>query len=238
MVLHGDEAVPAVLLGRGQRLRELPGGHAAGAQVAHLAVAHQGVERVQGFFDRRGEVPAVNLVQIDVVHLEPPQRMLARLDDVFAAEAAAVRAVGHRHVDFGSDHDVVARGEFVEPSAGDLLAHPERVHVRGIEEGDAGFQGQHEVLAGFIHTERPLAPLPVAVAHTAQTDARHRQARLAQLCILHICSIEGDSECRRPLPSFMPGRLSRLTAPRAEGYTTGSTFPKAACGLRPPRHRV
>jgi hypothetical protein len=37
VILHGDEAMPAVLLGQIQRLRKLPRRHAAGAQIAHLA---------------------------------------------------------------------------------------------------------------------------------------------------------------------------------------------------------
>ena len=48
MVLHEDEACPAVPLGDALRLRELPGEHAAGADLAGLPGPHHVVQRLHG----------------------------------------------------------------------------------------------------------------------------------------------------------------------------------------------
>ena len=71
VVLHRDEARPAVRVGDALRLRELPRVHAARADVARLAGAHDVVQRLHRLLDRRPVVPAVDLVEVDVVEAEP-----------------------------------------------------------------------------------------------------------------------------------------------------------------------
>ncbi len=53
VILHGDEAVPAVLFRRVQGFRELPCGHAARTQMTDFAALHQRIEGVQSLFERR-----------------------------------------------------------------------------------------------------------------------------------------------------------------------------------------
>ena len=48
-------------------LHQLPGGHVAGPDVAHLAVTHQVVEAPQSLVERRKRVVATDLVEIDVI---------------------------------------------------------------------------------------------------------------------------------------------------------------------------
>ena len=67
MILHRDEARPAVQVGGVQRLGELPRIHARRADVPRFAGFHDVVQRFQGLFNRRLVVPAVNLVEVDVV---------------------------------------------------------------------------------------------------------------------------------------------------------------------------
>jgi hypothetical protein len=69
VVLHRDER----RLRDELRLRELPRVHAAGADVARLAGLDHVVERVHRLVDRRRVVPAVDLVEVDVVEPEPLQ---------------------------------------------------------------------------------------------------------------------------------------------------------------------
>ena len=122
VILHGDKALPAVFLGQVQGLGKLPGGHAAGPQVTHLAALNQRIKRLQGFLNRRVKVPAVDLVQVDVVHVEPSQGILARLDNVSAAQATAVFSGPHLAPHLGRHHDIVTRGHLIQPMPGDLLA--------------------------------------------------------------------------------------------------------------------
>ena len=73
VVLHRDESRPAVQVGQVQRLAELPRVHRRGPDVAGLALLHHVVKRFQRLFDRRVVVPAMDLVEVDVIRAEPAQ---------------------------------------------------------------------------------------------------------------------------------------------------------------------
>jgi MFS family permease len=77
VVLHRHEARPAVMVGQVQRLAELPGGHGRCAEVTGLARLDDVVQGFECLLNRRVVVPAVNLVEIDIVRSEPAQ---ARVD--------------------------------------------------------------------------------------------------------------------------------------------------------------
>ena len=70
MVLHADEFRPAVLFGCVLQEGELPGPHAAGADVVHFARADEVVQRKHGFFEGSVWVEAVDLQQVEVVELQ------------------------------------------------------------------------------------------------------------------------------------------------------------------------
>src|SRR5690606_522516 len=70
MVLHGDEARPAVEIGGVLRLGELPREHARRADVTRLARLHHIVQGVHRLFDGRLIVPAVDLVEVHVFHAQ------------------------------------------------------------------------------------------------------------------------------------------------------------------------
>ncbi len=106
--------MPSVLFRRVERLRELPGRHAARAEITNFAAAHERVERFEGFFDGSVRVPAMNLVEIDEIHAQAAQRVFAGFDDVLAAESAPVRALAHRPVNFRGHDDIVARRHLAE----------------------------------------------------------------------------------------------------------------------------
>ena len=54
--------------------------------------AHQLVERLQRFLDRRQRIEPVDLEQVDVVGAEPPQAVFDRLNQVKARRADAIRS--------------------------------------------------------------------------------------------------------------------------------------------------
>ena len=72
----------------------------------------------------------------------------------------------------GRDHDVVAVREVAQGAAEDLLAGALRVHVRGVEEVDAGVEGVPDERAGIGLAERPdrVAAVRLAVGHRADRD--------------------------------------------------------------------
>ena len=72
---RGDPRQPAPL-GDPLRLGHPPRRPVRHADVAHQALAHQLVQRLHGLLDRRGPVGAVDLVEVDMVELQPPQARL------------------------------------------------------------------------------------------------------------------------------------------------------------------
>jgi len=59
-----------VALGDAEGAGELPGVHGGGADIAGLTHLHDVVQRFQRLFDRGVIVPAMNLVEVDVIGAE------------------------------------------------------------------------------------------------------------------------------------------------------------------------
>src|SRR2546426_8289993 len=78
------------------------------------------VQCLHGFFHRGLGVEAVDLVQVDPVGAQPPQRLLGLADDPAPRVAAPVGILAHRHVHPAGPHDILA------PAAGQGLAHDGR----------------------------------------------------------------------------------------------------------------
>ena len=84
VVLDADKGRPTPEVGDGVGPRQLPGGKVGGANVAHLATAHQIIERAQRLFNWRGRVPAMDLVEVDVVTLQAAQAGFDAVHNVIA----------------------------------------------------------------------------------------------------------------------------------------------------------
>ena len=103
-------------------LRELPRPHRGRADIERLAGAHDVVERLQRLLHRRIRIEAMDLIEVDVIRAEPLQRMIDRLHDVLARQAAGVGALAHHAVDLGRDHDLVPDRVILQRAADDFLA--------------------------------------------------------------------------------------------------------------------
>ncbi len=178
VVLHGHEAGPAVGIGNGQHLRELPREHRRRPDVERLALAHDVVERLKRFLHRRMRVEAMNLVEIDVVGLQPAQAFVDGVLDMLARKAALVGIVAHGVEDFrGDDEPVARRSEVLQRATDNLFAHAERVDVGRVEKVDASFQRALDERTAFRFLQDPLPPLLRAIGHGAQADSRYFQPR-------------------------------------------------------------
>jgi hypothetical protein len=71
--LHHLDALPAVVLGQPQHLAKLPARVVRGRYAADLSLADQAVHRRQRFRQRRVVVGRMQVVDIEVVCLQPPQ---------------------------------------------------------------------------------------------------------------------------------------------------------------------
>ena len=84
VVLHGRKTGPTVQIGRVLGLGKLPGIHAGSANIERLARFHYIVQRFHCFFDRGLVIPAVNLVEINVIGAQTTQRIINPFHDMLA----------------------------------------------------------------------------------------------------------------------------------------------------------
>ena len=177
-VLTGHELREVVRASRPLRLRHLPLEEVRRADVPHLALAHEVVQRAHRLLDGRAAVRRVHLIDIDVVRLQPSQRSLARIHGVLARRAAVVRsrpcpvAELRRH-----DHAVAPT---LERSAEVLLRPAREVRVCGVEVGNTGVDRRIDDALRAVDIDL------VAERVTTKANGRNLQAGLAKLTKLHV----------------------------------------------------
>src|SRR5580704_17545175 len=192
MVLHGHEAGPAAEVGEIERLGELPGVHGRGTDVADLAGLHSIVERFEGFFDRSFVIPAMGLVEVDVVGLQAAEALVEFMEDGFARETAAVGFIAHDAVDLGGDDDGFAAGVGLEEVAQNDFAVAARIDIGCIEEVDAEVEGLAQEGPAFFLVHGPVmtaangfAGSGRAIGHAAQADAGNLESGFAEIDVVH-----------------------------------------------------
>src|SRR5262249_35676109 len=107
--------------------------------------------------------------------------------DVLAGEAALVRGLTHWLEDLGGDNDLLARHRQVaDRAAENLLADAVGVHVRGVEEVDAGLPGPpvERATRPFVKYQGP--PLGCAVGHAPEAQPRYLHAGPSEVDELHV----------------------------------------------------
>ncbi len=223
MVLHRAEPGPAVCVGAVLSLGELPGIHGARADVPGLSGPDHVLECLHGLLDRRGPVPAVDLVQVHVVHVQAAEGGVDRRHDVLAGQAAVILTRPHRAIHLGCDDNLVTAEELAEQAAGRDLARSVGIDVCGIEERDAAVgRGLDDWLRGvLVKCPRPVAV--VAVAHHPEANPRDPQAGLAQVHIPHSSPPGRRQHQHRTLPHSPSGRDARA-APASYSGRPGSGF--------------
>ena len=161
-------------------LDDLAARECGGADVADLALVDQVGQRRQRLLDVGMRFGAVDLVQVDPVGAEPPQRVLHRADDPAAGAALPVGIVAHRAVELGGEDHVVppAAGERL---ADDLLGLALPVDVGGVDEVDPGVQ------RGVDDPDRlvVIGVAPRAEHHRAEAELAHRDTGASKFALLH-----------------------------------------------------
>ena len=74
----------------------------------HHAAPHQIVKGSQGFLERRVRIPAVNLVEVEVISLQALQAAFDTAHDVDPGRTRTVDVVAHGQSKFGGKHDLFA----------------------------------------------------------------------------------------------------------------------------------
>src|SRR5215213_9757589 len=129
----------------------------------------------------------MDLVEIDVIGAEAMKTIINLDHDRLARQAGAIGSRSHPTIHLGGDDHLVAPGEVLDGSAEDLLAIPERIAVRRVEEIDAGFERTLDERAALLLAEAPgmITAVAATIAHAAEANPRHVQAGAAKLGILH-----------------------------------------------------
>ena len=148
--LLGDGGVEVVAVAEGEGLGELGGGPFAGAPVEDFALHDEVVHGAAGFEDGRGGVGAVAVVEIEVVHLETLEGVVAGLDEVFAGEAGLVGFIVFPAEEGFGGHDVTAAAplRLFEDVAHDEFGFAVGVGLGVVEEVHAGVVGGVEEFFG------------------------------------------------------------------------------------------
>jgi hypothetical protein len=123
--LFRGEAEEAALTGLHLKLGQPPAREVARPDIQHVAVRHQFFERPPKLFGRDVAVEVMHLIQVDMVCLQPPERIgevLAHFVGRNAGFFIGDIGVGHALVDLGGEHDLVSPGgPMREPAADDRL---------------------------------------------------------------------------------------------------------------------
>ena len=212
VVLDRHEALQAGRARGPVGVRELPRVEVGAAEVAHLALPDQVGQGRQRLLDRGDVARHVQLVEVEVVGLQPPQARLHGPDDVAAARPGSVVAGRAALPELGGQHELVALP--LERGADQLLGPAERVAVGvgGVEEGDAGVTRGGKDVGHAVGVDSPgegVAP---------DADRAHHQARVAQRAV-------GASSRRRPTrrPAASIRSRSRSVKRRCHHSSSGTT---------------
>ena len=74
----------------------------------------QGLERL---FDRRLVIPAMDLIEIDIIHAEPAEAVVDLGHDRLARKALAIGVLPHLPVDLGGQDKLIAPGKIPQGPA-------------------------------------------------------------------------------------------------------------------------
>src|SRR5947209_18380595 len=107
MVLHGDEAGPSVKVRKVKRFGKLPGIHRRSADIARLTCLDHVMQGFESLLYRRFVIPAMNLVQINVIGLQTAKTVVYLTEDRLSRKSAPVRPLPHDSMDFRGNHDSI-----------------------------------------------------------------------------------------------------------------------------------
>ncbi len=135
-------------------------------------------------------VEAVDLVEVDMVELEPIEAGVDLVEDVPARSARAVGPGVHPPERLGGDHHLAARNvQVLERLAEDLLGLAIVIDVGGIDEVDAGVERCLDQRIGLVLRElADAAPDTLAAAaegHRAEAQFGDDEAGAAEVVVAH-----------------------------------------------------
>src|SRR6266550_4666646 len=194
LTLHRRDRLDGV--GAADRAR--PGfGH---AEVLHLALRNQFLDRARHVFDRHVWVDTVLIIEIDDVGLESFQRTLDALLDALGAAVLDLLPAGiPSDSELRGEHHLCAHWR--QRFAYELFVGVRTVNFGGIEERDAPFDGRanerdHRLLVRW-------ETVALAHPHAAEPEGRDLEIALSKFALLHWSLLQGFTMTLIASRSFM-----------------------------------
>src|SRR5689334_7576499 len=103
----------------------------------------------------------MDLIQIDIIHLQALERLINGIQNMFAREAFIIDVVAHLSVNFGgNDHILSPDTQFFKKISGDALTLTGRVYICSIKKVDPHLEGALDKWFCLVLFQHPWAPLP------------------------------------------------------------------------------
>ena len=173
MSLHGNEFRNPELFRHRVRLCQLIGVTVGNSQIADLSGSHGTVQSGHDLFQRRARIPAVQNIQIDVIHAEIFQALIQHLFNMAADRDSRLNLFRRARQKLRRDDHVFTFGQCFKRPADILFAGAALICQCGIKEIDSLAQRLFQNVAGLIGIQCPavLTLTGIAEAHTPQTDS-------------------------------------------------------------------
>src|SRR6266550_469971 len=170
------------------------------AEVLHLALGNQFLDRARHVFDRHVRVDPMLIIEIHDVCPETLQRTLDALLDALGAAVLDLLPAGiTSDPELRGDHHLPA--QWRQRFAYELFVGVRTVNFGGIEERDAPFDGRanerdHRLLVRW-------ETVALAHPHAAEPQRRHFQIALSKFALLHWSLLQGFTMTLIASRSFM-----------------------------------
>src|ERR1700722_16822484 len=168
------------------RLHHVPAGPVRTADVAHLARAHETVERLHRLLERSQAVPLMHLIEIDDIGAQTLEARLACANEMPSGKAAIVRPLPHRKARLGRDQHA---GLALMPHrfADQVFRAAAGIDVGGVNEIDPSVGDDVDQLAHLVELEiADFGEVSLAAKrHRAHRQHRDFQTRIAKLPVFH-----------------------------------------------------
>src|ERR1700722_13993069 len=153
------------------------------------------MQRFESLFDGRLVVPAVSLIEIDVVRSKTAQGLVEFVKNSFAGKTAPVWLVAHDAVNLGGNNNGFSARIRTQETSNHLFAGARRIDVGGVKEIDAEIERLMQKRLALLLVESPGMAAGFdfprggrTVGHAAKTDTGDLEARLAEGEVVHLFS--------------------------------------------------
>ncbi len=136
------------------------------AEVLHLALGDELLDRAGDVLDRHGGVDAVLVEQVDAVGLQALQGRVGHRPDALWPAVLAELRIAFSEPELGGDHDLVAYGR--QGLAQQRLVGERPIGLGGVEEGDAALDRRAQQPHAVLGVRRRA--VAEAQSHAAKAD--------------------------------------------------------------------